>query len=231
MCKPARMYQRQLWDPCCAGVDDAEVQEWHFHRYGAIGIFMFDLRGSRIDPTGHRRSGPLVSAKQRKAVEDVFQTPGLRCILLCSEVPFVWERPAVIQTKARRLGFLKDHWPYNLEDLTWLLDLCFAWKAASASREIVLLGGDLHVSMYSAAPRWSALDGARCVTTSPVSNRVGSFYAHHAGKLNSRLSAECSSRADAFLVCLSPRDTVLITLPMEDWPFFAAGGLPRDLRG
>ena len=62
-----------------------------------------------------------------------------------------------------------------------------------------------------------------------MSNRVGSFYAHHAGKLNSRLSAECSSRADAFLVCLSPRDTVLITLPMEDWPFFAAGGLPRDL--
>ena len=41
-----------------------------------------------------------------------------RFMLLCSEVPFVWERPEIIRGKAARLGFLKDHWPYNLED-TW----------------------------------------------------------------------------------------------------------------
>jgi hypothetical protein len=29
-----------------------EIKEWHQHTYGPVGIFMFDLRGNRIDGNG-----------------------------------------------------------------------------------------------------------------------------------------------------------------------------------
>lgn len=184
-----RMYQRQLWDPNCGGIEDQkEVEEWHFHKYGAIGIFMLDLRGNRIDPAGTRRSGSLISKKQQNALERAFQEPDLRFMLLCSEVPFVWERPEIIREKAARLGFLKDHWPYNLEELTWLLDLCFKWKAASAARDVLLLGGDLHVSIYSVIYDKVLENSIRCLTTSPVSNTVARFYANQEGEINSRFA-------------------------------------------
>jgi hypothetical protein len=77
-----REYQRRLWDPsknvfvflflklflkiwddnkhgilfikkqdCKLGLGD-ETREWHSHVYGPVGIFMFDLRGNRIDGNG-----------------------------------------------------------------------------------------------------------------------------------------------------------------------------------
>eukprot|EP00439_Symbiodinium_sp_Y106_P016017 s504_g2.t1 len=251
-----RMYQRQLWDVSYGqGDPPAEttpVEEWHFHRLGSVGIFMFDLRGNRsfgvlgINADGTRRSASLLSDKQKKAVEEIFHRQELRCIILCSELPYVWERPEIIRStlwpasffsavapanfhvkdahsvdekgskrksgrenecekrpgrfveqhqkgenrnrKAARLGFLKDHWPYNLSDLTWLLDLCFEWKAASSKREVLLLGGDLHVSVYSVIYDEATGSVIRSVTTSPVANHVSRFYAHLEGRISERYS-------------------------------------------
>ena len=50
-----REYQRRLWDPQCLLAVPSTIEEWHEHVYGAIGIFMFDLRGNRI--TGDGRQG------------------------------------------------------------------------------------------------------------------------------------------------------------------------------
>ena len=50
-----REYQRRLWDPQCLLAVPPTIEEWHEHVYGAIGIFMFDLRGNRI--TGDGRQG------------------------------------------------------------------------------------------------------------------------------------------------------------------------------
>lgn len=184
-----RMYQRQLWDPNCGGVEDKEhVEEWHFHRHGPVGIFMLDLRGNRIDPAGTRKDGSLISKKQQQAVEDAFQTPALRYMLLCSEMPLVWERPEIVKQKAKSLGFLRDHWLYNLPELTWLLELCFKWKAASAARDVLFLGGDLHVSIYSVIYDKITENNIRCITTSPVSNEVARFIAHHEGEINERFT-------------------------------------------
>ncbi|OLP99935.1 hypothetical protein AK812_SmicGene17467 [Symbiodinium microadriaticum] len=187
-----RMYQRQLWDASYGQGDpqseNTPVEEWHFHRLGSVGIFMFDLRGNRINADGTRRCASLLSDKQKKAVEEIFHRPELRCIILCSELPFVWERPEIIRSKANRLGFLKDHWPYNLSELTWLLDLCFEWKAAASKREVLLLGGDLHISVYSVIYDEATGSVIRSVTTSPVANHVSRFYANLEGRISDRYS-------------------------------------------
>eukprot|EP00913_Durusdinium_trenchii_P035816 g33515.t1 len=116
-----RMYQRQLWDPNCGGIEDQkEVEEWHFHKYGAIGIFMLDLRGNR--------------------------------------------------TRER----------------------CNSKAAASAARDVLLLGGDLHVSIYSVIYDKVLENSIRCLTTSPVSNTVARFYANQEGEINSRRSGGLS---------------------------------------
>merc|ERR1711937_790455 len=97
-----RMYQRQLWDPTCAvgeqaDEEAAEVEEWHFHKYGPCGIFMIDMRGNRISRDGTLKQGQIMGMKQRKAIEDAFSEEGLTCMLVCSEIPFVSQPPDVIR--------------------------------------------------------------------------------------------------------------------------------------
>ena len=51
------------------------------------------------------------------------------------------------------MDFLKDHWPYNEDELIRLLDLCFSWKSAGEvsgqGREVLLIGGDIHCGVTS----------------------------------------------------------------------------------
>ena len=51
---------------------------------------------------------------------------------MCSETPFVGDEPAVCKAKVEEdpnMDFLRDHWPYNEDELIRLLDLCFNFKA------------------------------------------------------------------------------------------------------
>ena len=41
----------------------------------------------------------------------------LQVIIIGSEIPFVGDDPISIKEKAEKVDFLKDHWPYNDEDL------------------------------------------------------------------------------------------------------------------
>merc|ERR1719223_1177155 len=116
------MYQRQLWDPDCVfGQKELEnqhaVEEWHFHTYGSCGVFLIDMRGNRIRPDGVQKEGPILSTRQRSAIQAAFADPGLTCMLVCSEIPFVGDPPDVIRKKAKKVPFLKDHWPYQIEEL------------------------------------------------------------------------------------------------------------------
>ena len=71
-------------------------------------------------------------------------------IILASEIPFVGDDPETIQEKAEQVDFLKDHWPYNINDLERLLDLSFKWKNQDEDgREVLLLGGDIHCGVTS----------------------------------------------------------------------------------
>jgi hypothetical protein len=189
-----RMYQRQLWDPGCGDdpkncfKDQPELQEWHFHKYGPFGIFLIDMRGNRIDGEGHIKDAPILSEAQRKAITDAFATPGLACMLLCAEIPFVGEPVGEIQEKAKKLPFLKDHWPYAADELIWICDRCFEWKTAEKGREVIMIGGDIHVSVDSEIKDKETGASIRHITTSPITNSVVPFWPALEGQINERYS-------------------------------------------
>ena len=65
-----------MWDPDCHLTlsEGEDVREWHAHHYGGIGIFMFDLRGNRIDSQGKTTpDNTLLSEAQWEDVEAFFQ--------------------------------------------------------------------------------------------------------------------------------------------------------------
>ena len=190
-----RKYQRILWEPECLReytmpADDEYFSEFHSHIYGPIGIFMIDLRGNRITGDGVQKSeNPLISDLQWDAIEKFFNNDDLKVIIMASEIPFVGNNPDVIQEQAEKFDFLKDHWPYNLDDLVRLLDLCFNWKSQDEDgREVLLLGGDIHCGVTSVIRDNQTDLTINHLTTSPVTNHVCKFFPDLHGELNERYS-------------------------------------------
>jgi len=190
-----RQYQRTLWDPEFAKesampANDEYFDEYHSHIYGPIGIFLIDMRGNRITGDGVQKSeNPLVSDLQWEAIEAFFENEDLKVIIIASEIPFVGDDPISIQEKAEKVDFLKDHWPYNIDDLTRLLDLCFNWKSQDEDgREVLLLGGDIHCGVSSVIRDNQTDLTINHLTTSPVTNHVCKFFPDLHGELNERYS-------------------------------------------
>jgi phosphodiesterase/alkaline phosphatase D-like protein len=187
-------YQRQLWDPSCEGAlpedKSSLMEEWHFHTYGGMGIFMTDMRGNRITSGGVMKKGDIMSVKQKAALEEAFKTPGLSCMLVASEIPFVSESPAEVQAAAKFVKFLEGHWAYKEDECTWLYDLCFDWKAAAEGREVVLLGGDIHTGVMTDLKCNKTNSTIKSVTASPITNHVCGFYNKPTGKFNDRYDWE-----------------------------------------
>ena len=189
-----REYQRRLWDPECELQLPETTEEWHSHFYGPIGIFMFDLRGHRINGEGQQASeNPLISDEQWAALEEFFANPDLRVAVLCSETPFVGDEPDVCREKVEadpRMDFLRDHWPFNADELLRLLDFCFAWKhegeESGTEREILMLGGDIHCGVTSVIRDDETGQQITHLTTSPVTNHVCKFFPPPQGQISER---------------------------------------------
>jgi hypothetical protein len=61
-----------------------------------------------------------MSAKQKAALEAAFASPGLSCMMVCSEIPFVTGPPNEVQDKSKKIVFLEGHWAYHEAETTWL---------------------------------------------------------------------------------------------------------------
>ena len=192
-----REYQRRLWDPNCPlHYDKVEnsVREWHSHIYGSIGVFMFDLRGNRITGEGIQMSqSSLLSAQQWEDLETFFSNPNLRVIILCSETPFVGDEPGDCKDKVQansEMDFLRDHWPFNEEELVRLLDMCFSWilegENIGVGRDILMLGGDIHCGVTSVIRDSETGLTINHITTSPVTNHVCKYFPPPSGKISVR---------------------------------------------
>ena len=190
-----REYQRRLWDPACSlDYGNEDVKEWHSHIYGSIGIFMFDLRGNRITRDGFQMSeNSLLSAAQWADLEEFFKTPNLRAIVLCSETPFVGDEPKVCKQKVKEcldMSLLRDHWPFNEDELIRLLDLCFSWKAmgekSGIDKDVLLIGGDIHCGVTSVIRDDETALQITHLTTSPVTNHVCKYFPPLFGNISER---------------------------------------------
>ena len=47
-------------------------------------------------------------------------------------------------------SLLRDHWPFNEDELIRLCDLCFTWKSENVDQhEVLMVGGDIHIGVTS----------------------------------------------------------------------------------
>lgn len=136
------------------------------------------------------KKGDFMSAKQKAALEAAFKTPGLSCMLVASEIPFVSDSPANVQASAKKVKFLEGHWAYKEDETAWLYDLCFDWKAGAEGREVVLLGGDIHTGAMTDLKCKKTNSIIKSVTASPITNHVCGFFNPLKGKFNDRYDWE-----------------------------------------
>uniref|UniRef100_A0A7S2GZY5 PhoD-like phosphatase metallophosphatase domain-containing protein n=1 Tax=Octactis speculum TaxID=3111310 RepID=A0A7S2GZY5_9STRA len=186
-------YQRQLWDPSCEGQLPAKEQtlmeEWHFHKYGPLGIFLVDMRGNRITAGGIMCKGDIMSAKQKAALETAFADPEITCMLVASEIPFVSQDSPAMKKAAKKIKFLEGHWAYKYEECTWVYDTCCNWKAVDPERrDVILLGGDIHTGVESVLKDNKTGVEVKSITASPITNHVCDFYLPLEGQYDDRYS-------------------------------------------
>lgn len=189
-------FQRQLWDPTCEGILpqesdpsklDTNMEEWHFHQFGKLGIFLIDMRGNRITCGGIvKPTRKLMSDRQIEALKDAFNTEGISCMLVCSEIPFVTSEPSRVQANAKKFEFLEGHWCHDEQGTGALFDMCFDWKAKKEGRQVVLIGGDVHIGFVTDLVCNKSNSSIQCITTSPITNHVCEFYEQMEGDFNER---------------------------------------------
>merc|ERR1712241_1478475 len=88
--------------------------------------------------------GNLMSDEQKAALTEAFQSEGLSCMIIASEIPFITSSPATVKKNAEKIKFLEGHWCYRDDELEVLLNQAFDWKAEKEGREVVFMGGDVH---------------------------------------------------------------------------------------
>lgn len=67
---------------------------------------------------------------------------------MCAEIPFVGDTPEDAKNNVTKFDFLRDHWPYNINDLNRLLTLLFDFKS-KGDRDVIMIGGDIHTGVSS----------------------------------------------------------------------------------
>merc|ERR1712086_206120 len=105
---------------------------------------------------------------------------------ICAEIPFVGESPDGIHERALKFPMLMDHWPYQLDELLFILDNAFHFKASKPGREVILLGGDIHVSAATMIREINTGTEILQLTTSPITNEVSRFRPALEGALGGR---------------------------------------------
>ncbi len=154
-----REYQRQLWDEGpLADVPANGGSEHHLHRFGDLGLMFLDCRGGRAYHQDTAK--PYLGNAQWGAINAALSAKGTfgnaMVLVVACPVPLVFMGPRATENYTHDSGDvlgnsndLLGHWshePYRTEQYDLLKKLS-AWKAAKAGREVVLLGGDVHIGL------------------------------------------------------------------------------------
>jgi len=184
-----RMYQRALWDDNIHD-DYDHAEEQHFHKYGSLGVMMLDMRGNRVAVDGTQMpENPVIGENQWKQIREMLEDSDIQTIMCCSEIPFISDPPEVVKAGAKKIPFLADHWAYNDSELFQLLDLLSDWKAAGeGKRDVVLVGGDIHVGHTTVLHDNKNNVDIHQITTSPITNHVCEFFPKLENNLSERYS-------------------------------------------
>lgn len=185
-----REYQRQLWDPSYGEAGASTTDEYHYHKFGTVGILLIDMRGNRIDATGKQcAENVILNEGQWAVIDNALADPELKTFLVCSEIPFASDPPATAKKNSLKSGleFMVDHWAYNDTELVKLFEKVFEWKHAG-NRDAIFVAGDIHVGVDSIITDNKTGVKIQQLTATPISNHVCDFFPKLEEKVNDRFS-------------------------------------------
>ncbi|HTL36632.1 MAG TPA: alkaline phosphatase D family protein, partial [Kofleriaceae bacterium] len=148
-----REYQRQLWedinDPPTAKFGTPEN---HAHSWDWLGVMFVDNRGGRAFRASTAPGGkPYLSPQQWGSIHSYFGGGGtlsnVRLLIVVTPVPLVFMGPRATSNWDGDADDLWGHWshdPYR-EEQYQMLEMLRVWKAADPRREVVVVGGDVHI--------------------------------------------------------------------------------------
>lgn len=172
-----REYQRQLWDDLPHS--DAEH---HFHVWGNIGVLFCDLRGGRSFTRDAAR--PYLSTPQWNDISTALTTgvfSTVRALIVVTSVPLVYLGRHITDLGTSAADDLFDHWshPLHNKEQVEMVRALREWKeAAPGQRELLVVGGDVHVGGETRIMRDKTAIFKQLIT-SPITNTPPKWYAFY----------------------------------------------------
>jgi hypothetical protein len=141
-------YQRQLWDDIFDPKHPPVVTEGHLHKYGPVGLLLIDIRAAH---SFYRDSqGSFLSEAQWKMITDALSSNGpfadVKCLVVVMSVALCCCGPTMSKITE---GVMKDKMGFGLHPKEQLdfIKLLHSWKMEKPNRNLVLIGGDLHIGV------------------------------------------------------------------------------------
>jgi len=125
------------------------IEEWHFHKYGAVRLLALDAKGNFCVNGAKEGAMPsLLSKRQWDSLGEALNDKETRVLVVASDVPFfLMEEPGSevdVETDVAAFSEACDplHWRSRPSELAQLMSVLFEWKNAQfPMREVLLLSG------------------------------------------------------------------------------------------
>ena len=97
--------------------------EWHFHQWcgGAVGLFALDTKHERL----YNEGACLIGDEQWAALDAALDAPGLRCVYVASDAPFVDRSFADAAALAASDPNFSHTWPARGDELMRLVPVSY----------------------------------------------------------------------------------------------------------
>ena len=150
---------RSVWSNSISANVQDKNEGFFFTRFGHVGVFFTDLRSNRLDLGGFAHPDrPLIGERQWAALESATQSGNMTTLVICSELPFVYDSPHESRTKQQmdpQNSRLQQAWSSNKDALLRLLTMSFEWQSMSdhvdqGERTVLLIAAGYNVAMETA---------------------------------------------------------------------------------
>lgn len=174
-----REYQRQLWDGFNPNKPPATGEEQHQHVWGSIGILFVDQRGGRS--FGREPARPYLSTPQWEKIVAELKTGDLsrlRALIVVTSVPLCYLGGKTTGLGTSLSDDLYDHWshPKHAKEQIEMIRALRQWKeAGQGQRELLVVGGDVHVGGHTQIEHLGATIFKQLIT-SPITNTPPKWY-------------------------------------------------------
>ena len=149
-------YQRQLREDIDFTNYQNAKDEFFIDIKNDIGFFVLDYRGSKTwhKSSSDNKSTVQLGSVQTQAYKKAFSPNGVfnnaKAVVLVSTIPMFLFSNTTAKTLGLVIPDMKEHWTYNYEDeLLDLLDTIQLWKDSDSERQVLFVGGDVHMGGYS----------------------------------------------------------------------------------